>query len=72
MITKRFGTYVSPRNLRLYLGKTLFLMKIVFILGKNHVTREKEFKLPLGNNLNILFLEKQSWSLRKKNLNCPR
>jgi len=60
MITKRFGTYVSPRNLGLSLGKTLFPMKIVFILGKNHVPREKEFKLPLRNNLNIFFFEKQS------------
>jgi hypothetical protein len=60
MITKKFGTYVSPRNLGLSLGKTLFPMKVVFFLGNNHVLREKEFKFPPWINLNIFFLEKQS------------
>jgi hypothetical protein len=51
IIVKIFGTYVSPRNLGVSLGKVHCSPgKLPFSLGKgkNHVPKEKEFKLLRG------------------------
>jgi hypothetical protein len=42
MIVKNFETYVPSGNLG------LSSKEVGFSLGKNHVPREKEFKLPQG------------------------
>ncbi len=57
MIAKKFKTYVSLGNLGLPSRKVHCSSgKLHFSPRKNHVSREKEFLVALGNNLNLFYM----------------